>query len=603
VFKLFNRVDRELEEGTCLRKGGYGKDLYNVYPEHNLDGSVVFQQRDNTESITFGKNIIEENIKNLGDDGFVYSFRRFASDSHPLYHKEERNLPTKSIIEEETVCDVFGGLNPSLVTPGWTEETWYGDPKKETCSDVIYGTIDLATDIVMPVFMRSYIGMFKDWEDYTGASEIKAKEFFLDSASKKDIVDLCLVTFKDKKIAERVYEALISIKEGQYINLNTLLINNMVEPSSRKDFLSKISFKTKSAIFKPSISIQGFAQYYNYISRMKWISEFNTTKGWVKTSRKLPKEVIRAYKGNMINWVLNHPKLKSFDKNEFFSKDERFWFIKPILEDAIKTGIVKKSSSIIDTILSYSPTKTFLYLGESYSYNNAPTDIQKEYLDSIILRTSTENLYPGMITVKSILDSKMPTTPWSIFCEILDVGQQWTQGEVRLAYEYFQQAYIQDDPSIFWSWIKNIQKMPYETEYTVTEEELQQCIEKTGGRVIGYSFPDIINLGASEQQDGSISVKRIFAANLADAYLYEDSWEMHKKPIYYDATSHVKNFRECNHETFWNLLAKKNIFRKDKRLINLLLSDSTIEETEATEDMIDQEEDTDEQEEGDICEE
>lgn len=618
AFKMMrkNPETGEVEDLGCQKCGGRGHDEYAIYPEFKgsmidfkliaTDGRIVNNDTNPyvPSDMKIGPTVIWENISGHNQNGLNFDFRDFPADSylHPLYHREERNVPLSSMLDTDDVGEIFGGTEPVLVVPGWNIETFYGHDRVEVCRQGIYGRYDEGTDMVLPKCLRSYTRDIPNWVDYSGRDEwFMPREFFVDGATDESIVAFCHKHFADTTTAERMADALKSIRNGDWINVTTLMTNNFASDSERRDFMEVVSLKTRRDLYKGSVNLQRYCELYTYLDRAEWISSRRDENGKeVQEVKKIPKDICVLFKQNLMNWILNSPTVQNIMVgNESYGVRERYWYVSEMLRKAKKEKVLDRKVKLPKWLIkqftnSRNDKKVFDLFGETYDYDEAPKELKDEYVDSIILRLKEgpKQLYPGMLKVRDIIDSGKSGPIWFSFLDILNAGRRWNVSEIQTAWDYFQRAWMQEDPSIFWNWVDDMESLPYETEYSVSQDEFVKKLEKLNGIAMHYpEFQEVIPnengkplIGALELGlgDSDISPSRTFAKNLLECQIDDDTFDVIQRNTIdvYDGRARVKHRRECSHETFWNELARVGL--AGDKAAKATLSRETHEEFEAT---------------------
>jgi hypothetical protein len=596
----------------CLRhevgvENTAGVDHYNLLPEHDEStGDAVYQQH-STEPSCFrvGPQLIWENISGHNQNGLNYDNRDFPADLHPGYRREDRNLPNKSEMTEEDLGEIFGGINPMLVSSSWNAERWFGISNVDVCNEGIYGLYNPISNMVLPKCFKSYARDIAGWVNYTNISEsFRKRDKYISEMNANDINVFCTELFKDEKIAGRMKDALLYIKDGNFINIWTLMENNFVPSHIKSKFMNTISLRTNKELYKGTINLKLYCELYGFISKMRHrVTSIDLNGKSVTEIQYLPKALQRLYKSNLLNYILNNPNLKkSLEEitiaeaaNERVKTNYRYWFVIPMLKLAKKEGILNKKAIIPPWLLEIIKEKNdpyFKVFGVEYQYSTAPEDIQKEYDEATVLRLdSPQQLYAGMINIRKELKDSVTfevgcSDGWATFCDILDTGRVWNMAEIRLAWEHFKPAYLNNSPSDFWEWIDMIVDLPYETETTISQKELNDQLLRLDTlhdkQILVASEEEVLMHGACDFNlgDGHVSQGRAFAMNLINQVVDSDTWEVQKQPLnnMYDAIARVKNLRECSHETFWSNLARFGGLKDDRDEIRKTLSNETYEE-------------------------
>lgn len=596
AFKLLrrNKESGEIEDKGCQRCGGKkGHDEYNIYPEHRSDGSVVNQNPGAMFPTDVGPTVIWENLSGHNQNGLNYDLRDFPADIHPLYHREDRNIPLSNNLSGDDTGEIFGGSEPCLVVPGWNIETFYGHDRVEHCYKGIYGKYDSKTDMVLPLCLKSYTRDIPGWIDYSTKTEwATPREFFVEGSTDAQIVAFCHDFFESADVANRIAESMIAIRDGHFVNVWILMANNFVSNEERKLFMEIVSLKTRSAIYSRHVNLQSYCELYTLLGKAEWYEEGIDENGKsVKNLKTIPREMVKLFKQNLMNWILNYPPLKVEEWYDNYATNKRFWFVCEMLRKAKKEKVLSRTAKLSMWLVkqfidSRNAKKEFNLFGEQYDYATSPKDIQDEFCESILLRLKDgpQAMYPGMIKIKDIIQVDNDGPAWFMFCEILKAGKRWNISEIQTTWDYFKRAWIHEDASIFWDWIDCMEQQPYETEYSISKEDFLAKLEREEANAIEYpsEFAETMEIGATEFNlgEGSISPTRSFAANLMECMISSDSFEVQQRTLseVYDARARIKKPRECNHETFWNELVRIGGLSGDKIQLKTTLSDEIHEE-------------------------
>lgn len=591
----------------CVRHGGNpGKDFYNLYPEHDYNtGDAVYQPSNPGDPFKLGEITLSwENLTSHQSGRNYDSFRDFPADIHPLYSVSEHNHPTKSILGVDDVGDVFGDDSPALVHSGWKTEKFYGKSSVELCQGGIYGRFDTKANMIMHTCMRSHIGV-PGFINYTNRNDVVKKELYIGYASDNDIISFAAGIFKDTKVALRMADAMLEVKRGNYINLWTVMTNNFVAHDVKRRFMSKISSDMHANIYKGRANLMHFCSLYSCVDQMNWTEYITDANGDTKRiSKSTHSDLRKVYKENILNWILNYPPLQNIDLNHGgkYAPHNRYWFVVLLIKRAKRDGILNKKAMLpewmISMILEKNDPMVKLF-GKPMLYSQLPAEYKGEYHEAQDAHLDTENpthiienLYPGMINIKSELlqDKKVDAFMWGQFLQILKAGRRWSISEIKNAWEHFEPSWIQDDPSIFYSWLENVADLPMEEVDTISKEEGEELVKRGERKLLTEPGPVTLaehgacnfNLG-----DGGLSQQRAFASNLLNNSLDYSNWEtwddydVVRTPVgnWYEANAKVSHARECNHETFWAMLAQCGGLIDDRRNIDKILSDSTLHET------------------------
>lgn len=556
VYDLIRRdpiTGERVSHGCCLHSG----DFYNIYPEFDSSGDVVNQDPNPTvpNDLKLGPTVIWENITNMHQDGMSFDFRAFHADIHPLYHKEHRNVPVRPQEDEELTGEVFGSNSPVLVSTGWIEESYYGHDRVERCRLGIYGPFDEKANTTRPKCVKSYTLQIKDWTNFTFQTDWgRPKEFFAADESNAVIQDFCYRWF-DPVVAERLAEGIIHIKNGGYVNLWTMMINNFVGEDQRRDFMNMVSLKSKSNLYSGSLNIEHYCRLYDQVDKMHWEHKYVDQDGnYVSKVIRFPDEIRLLYKQNILNFILNYPGLQNavVGADEGYRTNERYWYAMMIFKRAIKEGVVNTRMTLPPWLVAqFRDTGKHDHIvelfGERKPYSQCTKQEKDDYLEAKIVRVpNAQDLYPRMERVEDIIDYHDKTLKWYAFCDILNAGRRWSRSEIQAAWEVFSNAWDhqpEPDPSIFWDWVDEIASRP-----------LEDDISMDGTEII-YEGACRIDYG-----EGNITTARAFAANLIGLRTgcEEDSFEVNKMPVqnWYEVSGRTKpGLKRDGRKVFWDQLA------------------------------------------------
>lgn len=649
--------------GCVLHACKEGHDYYNLYPElegfqahgprqdgkpavpvtgqataersmlvYNTDGKVLYQPSNRTDPYKLGAEFGEENLTEH-NSGKSFDFRSFDADINPKYHRIDFNVPTKHILGDEDVGEIMGDENPALVHPSWNTEKFEGISSVEVCRNAIYGRYNPDDNIVFHVCMKSHIGL-PNWINYTNTvMDVKPADLYVGFASDDEISSFAHDCFKNWTVAERVAEALIFVKNGGYVNFWSLLKNNFIPKKSITDFTRRINTESIDSIYKKNAfgsrdGLENYVKLYFMLDKMQWKDEVIDEEGNTKVDlMKIPDDYLHRYRENILNWVLNHPMLKKVSLEEKkYRPEERYWFIIPLLKRALKDGTLNKTVLLPQWMISMlkKPNPSVKVFRETKRYNELSEELKGEYHDAQIMQldnmsaSSSDNInrqYPGMRVIRNELPANLlreadlmvignedgEKNGWKQFTELLHLGKRWSMLEIKNAFEHFVPSWSQNAPFIFYDWLEKIAESPIEPTYSLTKDEFDEIIKRTGGIVEDYPDDEIemIQEGALYHNlgDGDLSMGDgqgvIFARNILDASLFDkddngdtiiwNSWadfDSVKMPIgnWFEASGRVRSHRECQHETFYTMLAATRALKADDEFAKKFLSDESYRE-------------------------
>jgi hypothetical protein len=580
IFRIKKKDSRGKETYFgCLKHGGKpGRDHYNLYPEHSGDTmDYVYQPSNPLDPYKLGEIILAwENLtSHQSGRNFDLKSERPA-DIHPLYTAVEHNYPTVSHMAPDTVGEIFGEESPALVHPGWQPDAikFYGLNNIDVCQQYggIYGKYDQKKDMIMHQCLKSHIEI-PGWINYTNRKETpNKKELYIGYATMKEILDFTTTLFKNRVVASRMFDAMMLIKAGTFINLWCLMVNNFVDKDTKTAFMSKVSIDTPNTIFKSKINIIQFYELYNMIDRMTWTEKIVDVDGNTNEVKKtIHKDIATIYKENILNWILNHPHLQTIEPGlSHYGPTDRFWFLLPLLKRARKDGILNVKAILppwLVNLLTYKHTPVAKVFGKVTTYDQFSEELKGEYADGKYSHLDSKSpmeifsrSYPGMINIKKELlstgDRKIDSLGWGQFLEILKVGQRWSMIEIEEAFDKFLLSWTQDDPSIFFEWLDD-EEFPPSGAFVIN--------------ILNAILPCIT-------EEGPIQRSRNKAWNTWTSW---DDWNIVKMPIgnWFDASVKTKSTRPViGHDVFWRMAAAIGGLVDDRKEIEKILTSSTYEE-------------------------
>jgi hypothetical protein len=325
----------------------------------------------------------------------------------------------------------------------------------------------------------------------------------------------------------------------------------------------------------------------------------------IVTSNIRPEDV-KKYRENLINWILNYPKWKTIlvGTGGRYQRDERYWFLKPMLQRALRVDKVidpkVKPPEWLLQILKETNEPEVSIFGELKKVSELPEDLRSEFdlakysnVRSDTPQDTIMSIYPGMINIKKELviagfdPNELGVQGWGQFVHLLKIGRLWSMLEITTAWDRFVPSWIQDDPKIFYEWLQKVADSPTDPVYSVSQEELDAITTKLGKEAIIADTVVIIEEGDTLGETGDGMKKKAFAANLLNVSLNWDEWESwddfesDKVPLqsWYETTSRVSKSRESTGDVFWNQLAKLAargaIFKEDYKNIAKKLCNET----------------------------
>jgi hypothetical protein len=610
IFRVVNIDNTGMVVGhQCAIKS---KDTYNIKPETDSDGEINYQPVNHGDPIRAGDQAVIWESLSHHQTGKSYEGEMAYNpgmEFHPLYSVSEHNFPTKYKLGTTDIGEIFGEENPTLVHAGWSEQKFYGKSNVEYCKLGIYGRFDKSASMVMHKALRSHIDV-PGFINYGITKKRTRKVFFLETASIEDILIYARGTFHEKKVADRMAEGMIISKEGTFINLYVMMKNNFATEAEVKKFMSEVSFETLDSIYKTKPDIEMFYNLYINLHQLQLQTRIlNKDLKEIVTTAKIDPNYVRLYKENIVNWILNYPKWKEVipGLESRYPRDQRYWFLRPLLYRALRVDkVLDPSIKLPDWLLNILKETNDLKVnvfGEQKEVSQLPDDLQSDlaiakhnYLASSSPIDAIMSMYPGMLSIKSEMKAagfdpkEVGSQGWGQFVRILKAGRIWTMLEILTAWERFVPSWIDDQPVIFYEWLDKVAHSPIDPMYSLTQEELDTITKKHGIASVEAGPQEVIEESDTLDTIEGQQKKKAFAGNILSVSNNWEEWtgwedyDADRIPVqsWYDTTIRIKSSRENSGDTSWNMLAKLAargaIFKKDYKNIRSKLSDETHEE-------------------------
>ncbi len=422
----------KVEEKGCSLKL---KDEYRLYPEHDTNGDVIQNNRASSDPFPPGVSIIWENDA-PNENGLTFSFRRNRAEEynfHPLYTIKEINEPIiTGAMGNEHVGYAFGESAAALSPGGWANQQVLGIQRVDDCMMGIYGVYNKMEKMVIPKCLRDYTGDIKGWINYTGIPDSRRKKtFFACNESDEKIAKFCNQKFENKDTAAAIYQILIAIKNGEYINLWEALINNGIPREKASAFMEEVSTKSKKTLYS-NMNLHKYYLYWHALNKMN-----------------LPEDKVYLFRCHLLNFVLNYPGLRKLDPSKppmvmsggkvYYPPNRRFWWIAMLIKKAINDS------------------KPYLTNPKIGWFRKLIKEMEKK--DTTLLQEE-ENRHPAVETIASIIGEKKESQGWNrqmrVFSRILLAGKRWNPPEVKITWEYFKKAFCAKKPEDFWQYVETV---------------------------------------------------------------------------------------------------------------------------------------------------
>lgn len=559
--------------GKCMISS---RDVYNLLPEHNRDGSVVYNGNPNDPwGIASWTNLIWESLSSH-EHGLSYTPEyegrqiRRREDIHPLYSRIDRTIPligsnedgVRTEFDEDQVGEVFGGDHLSLVSRGWSDEKFLKIRRVEYCQWAIYGTVNKNVDLVIPRCVKDYSADILGWERLaTLDGGRRKKSFYIHAATTDEIKNFCVNKFGVTTLAMRVAKSMIKIKEGHYIDLRDLLRNNGLSEEKVANIMMGVSTRNPKTLYAGRMNLQKLHLYYHAIGNMR-----------------LPEYERDRLRSNLINYIINYPPNKEFDIEDTKRKrtNQRVWFNLMVIKRAYNEGRIpyvngKESpyhkyftvaeipdwiKKQMDTLQTY--RRRFRLFGKEYRDDDScPKQVRDMVSDCIMWGLDEpQQLFPIMERVEDILEinknSRREVVQYKFFKDVIKVGKNWSPSELRTAWFYFKKAFDRNRHSIFWAFIENM-----------VEANQDQADERI------------------KEPNSKASATRTFAINLLNGRVSRESFDVQSSPINEGWFQAFARHAKCGlshsdvYEVDWQLLARIGGLKLDK-----IRDDATEEEKE-----------------------
>lgn len=555
---VYQRIDVDVETGELVEKGCRIRngDQYNIYPEFDKStGDVIYQTPTvkarnghilpSIDVDPLYQVMIWENITGQHQNGLSFDYRNFNAYEHPGYYMTEYPVPHKhGMLDSDSVADVFGDDNLTLVTPGWNEDKSYGRPNIERCNIGLYGRFDRIANLVIHRSMKNYTADLMNWENFTTFQDrSKQKLLFLMDASNEVIELYCDGKFEDG--AKNMSKIMKAVRNGEYINLKEAAMNNSMSREDATSMMQDISLKSRKTIYQGNVNIQRICELYEYVARIG-----------------LDVEYVRMYRVNILNYILNYkPLQKLILAFPEFKTNQRYWFIYIMLKKAYHRDKIVNPESLPQWVLSLlketkQRTPLVKVFDKIYDLRNAPPEVLDIVAESYAYRVKEPNrLFPAMARIKDVLGTSFEqatATKQQIFKTILRAGVLWNKTEVQTIWAKFTRYYSKKQARHFWNFIDEMDGLDYDV------------------------------LASRAKGEGNLGLKKICFANLIQArtnFRGEDNWEVEIPKLVSSVTAgarHKAKFRQKK-KYFWAALSRIGGLHGDKKLSQSMISDDRIQ--------------------------
>ncbi len=440
IFKVKDGQERyEIPEYNCLIGN---EDNYNIYPRSEYKGDyMVWTEHEPPDyspaPFRFANKMYQfESLSHHNVTGDEYDANRH--DYSPMFHLVDYNAPINQtgILAEDEPGEIVGTNEFFLTSNRWYSDR-YGEPKKvlgrsrvDFCFG-LYGMVDIKNRCIVHKSMRNYCYNIKEWQNYTnvGAQNINKKINIFTDFEKAE--EFCSSRIENENILGRILEALLYIKDGEYINLRSFLKSNDIPYTVMNDIVSRIATNNPKKIHRTSSG-----RRYN-VEKVKSLYMALRNKKIPISSR-----MRRIYMANIVNFILNdYEGLGKIDLDKVsaykFSTEDRYWFAIQIIANALYADNLIDSLEILP--------RWFKELFVAHTKLEVPEEKDPNLCQ------------PPVESIRKILGI-LPEQD-DIYCDfkdILTVLKSITSTELTYIWKYWVKAHSKSNSRIFWNFIQEL---------------------------------------------------------------------------------------------------------------------------------------------------
>lgn len=483
------------------------KDEYRIYPEHNTDGTFVHNKTSWTDPFPVGVDVIWENLS-PHDTGLTYSYDRRdirpeEYNFHPLYTIKDINEPlVTGTIGDEHAAYAFGKDFPAISSVAWTIQEVKGLQRMEPCMVGLYAQFNERENMVFPKCLKDYSSDIIDWKNYTTVNTANPafprKKFFISEEPISSIAKYCVGWFENTKTAAAIFEILLAMKDGEFVDLKKALHANGVHAQTSKKFRMEVSTMSKRTLYRGNMNLHNIYLYYHALEQLN-----------------IPEAKVRIYRANIINFLMNYPGIANIDLNSppaqrisregrpILPVDKRYWYLIMILRsETLRAEKGNKKKGVMHKPL--------------INYSSIPKWVIEQVKS---MTTSDKHGFfgddlknPAVVNIKTMLgietNSKEKLRRLRVFSRLLEAGRRWNQTEIHLAWYHFNKAYDAKNPQKFWRMIESVR-----TANPAGIDNYLKELERNTGMF------------------GDLSDKRAFATHLLEERKHPDSFEVERAPL------------------------------------------------------------------------
>jgi hypothetical protein len=372
------------------------------------------------------------------DTGLTFSreghrLRSEEYNMHPLYSITDINEPFVSgVVADEHAGYAFGDENISISPSGWGTQKILGLQRVEDCNLGLYSKYDEIEKMILPKCVRDYTGDIKGWVNYTGAPDNpRKKTFFICEESNENLSKYCVKRFGKNLVAASIYQIMVAIKNGEFINLRDALLNHNLPEGTVNAIMREVSTKSIRSIYS-NMNLYKYFLYWKALGKMK-----------------LSKEKTWLLRCHLLNYVLNYPPIAKrtlqdipLNVDGLYNTNHRYWWLVLMVKDAFAISRSTRRKIITNASLKW--------LNPFVKYLDGAGDV----------RVDQDLKNPAVRTFSNIIGESKTSDGWHrrkrVFARILRAGKRWSPPEVQVSWFYFVRAYDAKKPESFWQYVESV---------------------------------------------------------------------------------------------------------------------------------------------------
>lgn len=425
------------------------EDHYNIFPEHDGNFDYVFHE----DNVSSAKILRTESLTDHQSGNEVEPLRKEKPKSweydHPtvMFVNETYPVTNKSKgLDQLEVGELFGTPNNlTLVTKSWKPGTSFNIDVNEKCNNHIWAQPD-KTGTVTPKMLKDYSNKINNWINYSSIVKLRPPENTLFIHDISDFHEI--YHWVDKNIPSdmkaNILEFLAYAKEHKvWMNWWDILKGNGATGPQLSRLYRAVSFNSKTSLYK-NFNLKNCIDLY---SRLHLVDLSNN---------------MLIKKTNLVNYILNYPRLKEFVEKESFiaNRNERrenvihrnlnISMVLTFLKKAIRDNVLGDISNNSDM----SWLKILIKKAKIREPERASVD---EIADVVRLRKFDKNvIYPAMVRVKDIINYKENDKKSFLVFSYFIEGTNWCQHDLKIFWKVVQGAVKKDFAPILWRFVEKV---------------------------------------------------------------------------------------------------------------------------------------------------